>query len=85
MLKFYRKKPIVIKAIQWTGNLNDFKDLLGWEYHSSLDAFYIRTDPHTLEEVTKGHYVIMGDNEGLKFLSPEEFNNIYEEIPLDEC
>ena len=87
----YRKKPVVIEAIQWNGdNLNEIKEFVG----ESLDYSIIDTawkvgkgapqvlmKIHTLEgdhECTKGDYIIKGVQGEFYPCKPDIFEQTYE-------
>ena len=79
----YRKKPIVIEAIQWTGdNLDDickkFPDFR-LKYTISEDVLGI----YTLEGVmwaSKGDYIIQGIQDEFYPCKPDIFKETYEEV-----
>lgn len=88
----YRKKPVVIEAIQWTGlNLEEIKAFVGeslqydiidtaWEVRKG--APYVNMKIHTLEgdhECTKGDYIIKGVKGEFYPCKPDIFAKTYEE------
>ena len=62
MIKKYRKKPVTIEAIQWTGkNLSEIDDFVGGSLANKGTILII----HTLEgdmEASMGDYIIKGVN-----------------------
>ncbi len=79
----YRKKPIVIEAIQWTGdNLNDICKLFPdfrLKYTLSDGALGI----YTLEGImwaSKGDYIIQGIQDEFYPCKPDIFKETYEEV-----
>ena len=87
----YRKKPVVIEAIQWNGdNLNEIKEFVG----ESLDyniidtawkvgkgAPHVLMKIHTLEgdhECAKGDYIIKGVQGEFYPCKPDIFEQTYE-------
>lgn len=89
----YRKKPVIIEAVQWTGNNpTEIKEFVG---HSALFEYYdaahkagagpITTDItiHTLEgdmHVSKGDYVIRGVEGEYYPCKPDIFEKTYEPV-----
>ena len=62
MVKKYRKKPVIIESIQWTGkNLSEIDNFMGWIVENKETTLVI----HTLEgdmEASIGYYIIKGVN-----------------------
>jgi hypothetical protein len=83
MWKEYRKKPVVIKAIQWTGeNLEEVKELC--EFHSHLsyessDTLVIKTLEGDMK-CQKRDYIIIGVNGEYYPCKPDIFEKTYEEV-----
>ncbi len=81
MIKSYRKKPVVVQAIQWTGqNYDEICDFTkGGVYGSEQPA---SLDVHTLEgtSVTSlGDYIVKGTRGELRTCKPDIFYMNYEE------
>lgn len=83
MIKSYRKKPVVIDAIQQNGStIDEIKDWLGEAfsyYHTTTGTLYIRT----LEGVIKGStgdYIIKGVKGEFYPCKPDIFRETYEEV-----
>lgn len=87
----YRKKPVVIEAIQWTGlNLEEIKEFVGKDLEYSLidtawevgkGAPHVIMKIHTLEgdhECTKGDFIIKGANGEFYPCKPDIFAKTYE-------
>lgn len=87
----YRKKPVVIEAIQWNGdNLNEIKEFVGENLDYSIidtawkvgkGAPHVLMKIHTLEgdhECTKGDYIIKGVQDEFYPCKPDIFEQTYE-------
>lgn len=81
MVKQYRKKPVVISAVQWTGeNFDEVRSFMkgnGWERMGDVMRI------HTLEgkmRADKGDYIIKGVNGELYPCKPDIFEKTYEEV-----
>ena len=89
----YRKKPVVIEAIQWNGdNLNEIKEFVGeslnysiidtaWEVGKGVPHVLMKI--HTLEgdhECTKGDYIIKGVQGEFYPCKPDIFEQTYEVV-----
>lgn len=82
MIKKYRKKPIVIEAIQWNGK-NAFEI---WDYYEDIcvylkdnDTLLIRT-PEGDHIASIGDYIIEGVNGEFYPCKPDIFEKTYEEV-----
>ena len=82
MVKQYRKKPVVIQAIQYegfhTGEINDF---CGSKVREPVGEKYLEIE--TLEGVMKascGDFIIRGINGELYPCKPDIFSKTYEEV-----
>lgn len=76
----YRKKPVVIEAIQWTGDnfteVSNFLPKSGWTFDEGI---YIET----LEGIMcadKGDYIICGVNGEYYPCKPDIFEKTYEKV-----
>lgn len=91
----YRKKPVVIEAIQWNGNnLKEVMEFINSEFeyepntHWYTNKFtytgelYINTLEGTME-VSKGDYVIKGIKGEFYPCKPDIFKETYEEVKDD--
>ena len=80
MSKKYRKKPVVIEAIQWIGNnLSEIDNLIGRTVDNKETTLVI----HTLEgdmEASIGDYIIKGVNGEFYPCKPDIFDKTYEEV-----
>lgn len=89
----YKKKPVVIEAIQWIGNnLEEIKNFVGeqLEYDIEDSAWQVgKSAPHvtvkikTLEgvmEARKGDYIIKGVNGEFYPCKPDVFEKTYDEV-----
>lgn len=89
----YRKKPVVIEAIQWTGlNLEEIKEFVGesliydiidtaWKVGEG--APHVNMKIHTLEgdmEVSKGDFIIKGIKGEFYPCKPDIFEKAYEAV-----
>lgn len=96
MIRTYRKKPVVIEAVQWTGdNLKEVLNFTG--KHPNFDTWfksfeeyesYVNNDGNsfkifTLEGVMRGQigdFIIKGVNGEFYPCKPDIFKKTYEEI-----
>ena len=91
----YRKKPVVIEAIQWSGNnLKEVMEFMGSEFTYDENTDYITNKfiyykstkkmfINTLEgkmEVAKGDYIIKGIKGEFYPCKPDIFINTYDEV-----
>ena len=89
----YRKKPVVIEAIQWNGiNLTEIEDFVGedMEYDINVTAWkagarapHVDMTIHTLEGdhiCTIGDYIIKGVNGEFYPCKPDIFEKTYEVV-----
>ncbi len=84
-MKKYRKKPVVVEAIQYTGN--NFADLVefigGIEERHKIDIHRDSIFIKTLEgdmQAKKGDYIIRGVKGELYPCREDIFNETYEEV-----
>lgn len=94
MVKKYRKKPVVIEAVQWTNfNLQDVEDFVGkrlkgepfseaaWEVGKGTPYFSLLIE--TLEGTMKANpndYIIKGVHGEFYPCKPDIFDKTYEEV-----
>lgn len=82
MIKKYRKKPIEIDAVQWTGdNLAELRKLEG--FNAAHTCFGGRLNIKTYEGVmhaSVGDYIIKGVQGEFYPCKPEIFERTYEEV-----
>lgn len=80
MIKTFRKKPVIIEAIQWNGkNLNVIDGFIGEVIDNNGMTLII----HTLEgdmEAKVGDYIIKGVNGEFYPCKPDIFAKTYEEV-----
>lgn len=79
MIKKYKKKPVVIEAIQWTGdNTFDVFNFVGYDCLESTKLVI-----HTLEGkhyASVGDYIIKGISGEYYPCKPDIFEKTYEEV-----
>ena len=80
MITKYRKKPVIIEAIQWNGkNLSEIDNFMGRLVENKGTIIVI----HTLEgdmEASIGDYIIKGVNGEFYPCKPNIFTKTYEEV-----
>ena len=85
----YRKKPVVIEAIQFTGDFGNIEKLIQWsnkqvwQNTSGFGEFLGTLSINTLEGVmtaSKGDFIIKGVQGELYPCKPDIFEKTYEEI-----
>lgn len=82
MIKWYRKRPVAIQAVEWTGHNIDEIEALG----SSRDYHYVPDGEliiHTLEgdhHAPIGDFIIKGVRGELYPCEPNIFRETYEEV-----
>ena len=80
MYKKYRKKPVTIEAIQWTGkNLSEIDNFVGGSIANKDTILII----HTLEGdmyASLSDYIIKGVNGEFYPCKPDIFDKTYEEV-----
>ena len=80
MIKKFRKKPVIIEAIQWNGkNLTEIDNFVGGSIANKSTILII----HTLEgdmEASMGDYIIKGINGEFYPCKPDIFAKTYEEV-----
>lgn len=78
MINKYRKKPVIIEAIQWNGkNLSEIDDFVGESIANKGTTLII----HTLEgdmEASINDYIIKGVNGEFYPCKPDIFDKTYE-------
>jgi hypothetical protein len=84
MIKQYRKKPVLISAVRWDGNINTRNFLTDWLGDSFItDGDYERPAIKTLEgtmRVNLGDYIIQGVQGEFYPCKPDIFKATYEEV-----
>lgn len=88
---FYRKKPVTVEAIQWTGK--NTEEILKWCEDAELEVqneainnvyyTYINLYINTLEgrmKASKGDYIVKGINGEFYPCKPDIFTKTYEEV-----
>lgn len=80
MIKKYKKKPVIIEAVQWTGeNLSEIDNFVGGSINIKGTSLII----HTLEgdmEASINDYIIKGVNGEFYPCKPDIFSKTYEEV-----
>lgn len=80
MIKSYRKKPVTIEAVQFTGdNEKEIIDFVGCKLYTNYGNIYIPT----LEGIIRakpGYYIIKGVKGEFYPCAEEVFKETYEEI-----
>lgn len=80
MIKKYRKKPVVIEAVQWVGNnLSDIETFIGRSVKNKETTIVIRTLEGDVE-ASIGDYIIKGVNGEFYPCKPDIFDKTYEEV-----
>lgn len=81
----YRKKPVVVEAIEWTGsNLEEVEGFLGvTDRVKVLDSIFIRT-LEGLMETHVGDYIIKGVHGEFYPCKPDIFRETYELVEVGE-
>ena len=81
----YRKKPLCIDAIEWTGtNIDDLDQFMDHKAYSIIDdQLYIETIEGTLQ-ASKGDYVIRGIKGEYYPCKPDIFLETYEPVDNDK-
>ena len=80
MIKKYRKKPVVIEAVQWIGNnLSDIETFIGRSVKNKETTIVIRTLEGDME-ASIGDYIIKGVNGEFYPCKPDIFDKTYEEV-----
>ena len=89
MIKKYRKKPVVIEAVQWTGsNMREIAEFAGEAAHITTNYKLPAQVRHKLEIATLegdhraniGDYIIKGVAGEFYPCKPEIFEQTYEEV-----
>lgn len=78
----YRKKPVEIEAVQWTGNNINVVDAFvgtGKEYKYENECLYIKTLEGKLK-ANIGDYIIKGVNGEFYPCKPDIFEKTYEKV-----
>lgn len=90
-MKSYRKKPVVIEAFQWTGDINQTEDPEwmikaienGSVFFSNAGTKGVSLNIRTLEgvrEASRGDYIIQGVNGEIYPCKHDIFEKTYEEV-----
>jgi len=93
----YRKKPVVVEAIQWTGNLEEIRNFVGndlieecvelldikRELKKMLVSIAIEILGETME-VDYGDYIIKYAHGDFNLCRPDIFKQTYEEVIEDD-
>ena len=89
--KIYRSKPVVIRAVQWTGHYDD--DILTLDCfsssHADIEKTFIYTDDNKLKvnnsygliiTANIGDWIIIGENGEVAVCKDTAFRRKYEEV-----
>ena len=80
MIKKYRKKPVVIEAVQWVGNnLSDIETFICRNVKNKETTIVIRTLEGDME-ASIGDYIIKGVNGEFYPCKPDIFDKTYDEV-----
>lgn len=83
----YRKKPVVIEAIQYTGNnkveIYNFVGMVSGAYPDETDSIFIQT-LEGLMEGSVGDYIIKGVKGEFYPCKPDIFEATYEKVEDEE-
>lgn len=82
MIKKYRKKPIEIYAVQWTGdNLAELRKLEGFnKVHTCFGGSLNIKTYEGVMNVSVGDYIIKGVHDEFYPCKPDIFEQTYEEV-----
>lgn len=88
-MAMYRKKPVVINAVQWDGTVEEATDIINWILTGELVARY-HDDPaimiDTLEGTMRadpGDWIIKGVNGEFYPCKPDIFAQTYEAVEVN--
>lgn len=83
-MKKYRKKPVIVEAVQWKGdNFDECMRFMNRFYYEEQHISSGKIIIHTLEGnmiASKGDYIIKGVNGEFYPCKPDIFKKTYEEI-----
>ena len=82
MIKQYRKKPVVIEAVQWTGNRDEIMEFvgeraLGW---NPVGYIVLIATPDGRKAVNYKDYIIKDEDGEFYPCKPDIFEREYEEV-----
>mgnify|MGYP001337621119 CR=1 FL=1 len=87
-MKRYKKKPVVIEAVQWTGTYASYEEVARFALDSdsarTIGRYDDKLEIPTLEGVmtaSNGDYIIRGVKGELYPCKPDIFEQTYEEVP----
>ena len=79
----YRKKPVVVEAVQWKWhNGPEIEEFMGWPYGSAPDILILETR-EGLMYVSYGDWIIKGVNGEFYPCKPDIFEKTYERVEED--
>ena len=79
MIKNYKKKPVIIQALQWTGNnYEEVDSFVGSNYEFSGDEVIIHTSDKGDMTARPGDYIIKGSRGEFYPCKEDIFENTYE-------
>lgn len=84
----YRKKPVVVEAMEWTGDINALLRFEGWYDHDDYDSPFVHHPDGTLTietlegemTVSHGDYIIRGIAGEFYPCKPDIFAQTYEPV-----
>ena len=83
MIKTFVKKPVKVRAVQWTGNnykeIDDFVGHISFPYSFDRDTLIIETLEGN-HYARKGDWIIHGTNGEFYPCKPDIFEKMYEEV-----
>lgn len=50
-MPFYKKRPVIIDANEWTGGRDSARDIIGWAFHHDVQVTYHEGDWVSIKEV----------------------------------
>jgi hypothetical protein len=88
-MAMYRKKPVVINAVQWDGTVEEATDIINWILTGELVARY-HDDPAIMIDTLEGtmradpmDWVIRGVNGEFYPCKPDIFAQTYEAVEVN--
>lgn len=86
MIKTFVKKPVKVRAVQWTGDnyeeIADFVGHISFPYSLDKDSVIISTLENNYY-ARKGDWIIRGINGEFYLCEPDIFEKTYEEVTHD--
>lgn len=79
----FRKKPVVVEAVQWDGRLDRLARFMGGAVTVRLSGEALIPTPEGTLTAQRGDWVIRGVNGEYYPCKPDVFQNTYEEVSDD--